>query len=233
MSAEATTQRYIDLSLIPETFEAFSPNGKSPLDLDSLKNDDDKELWLIRVPDNFPVDKLADAKLQVPSADSGKKALGKINVGKDKYEFFRVPENKGGNDNNNDDGDDAGVSGHEMAGLTCLLPQKDGKLGQATKEFAHRLIVNQVVDIPDSTEIAKEIRDRPLEKRQQPEGLKMRFKPYGFDTRAPKQEEQKPQETATKAVKQEDGEKKSKKRRKESDDGDKTSKKKKKKESKD
>lgn len=40
---------------IPETFEAFSPNGKSPLDLDSLKNDDDKELWLIRVPDNVSI----------------------------------------------------------------------------------------------------------------------------------------------------------------------------------
>lgn len=52
-----------------------------------------------------------------------------------------MPENKGGNDNNNDDGDDAGVSGHEMAGLTCLLPQKDGKLGQGKKLMDRALLV--------------------------------------------------------------------------------------------
>lgn len=48
--------------------------------------------------------------------------------------------------------------------------------------FKHQLIMDQVVQIPDSTEIAKKIRETPVTKRPQPEGLKMRFKPYGFDT---------------------------------------------------
>lgn len=52
----------------------------------------------------------------------------------------------------------------------------------ASKEVKHKLILDEHVAIPDSTEVAKEILSRPVEPRPQPEGLKMRFKPYGFDT---------------------------------------------------
>lgn len=44
------------------------------------------------------------------------------------------------------------------------------------------MILDEQVVIPDSTEVAKEILSRPVEPRPQPDGLKMRFKPYGFDT---------------------------------------------------
>lgn len=37
-----------------------------------------------------------------------------------------------------------------------------------------------MVDIPDSTALAQTILDKPVYKRDQPEGLKMRFKPYGY-----------------------------------------------------
>ena len=52
----------------------------------------------------------------------------------------------------------------------------------APKEFSQYLILDEQVNVPDSIEIAKEISSRPPEKRDQPENLEMRFKPYGFDT---------------------------------------------------
>jgi hypothetical protein len=45
--------------------------------------------------------------------------------------------------------------------------------------------LDEEVTIPDGTQLAESIRDKPVVKRQHPEGLQMRFKPYGFDTCAP------------------------------------------------
>lgn len=50
----------------------------------------------------------------------------------------------------------------------------------APKKFDQFLILNQIVDIPDSIALAQSILDKPVYKREQPEGLKMRFKPYGY-----------------------------------------------------
>jgi hypothetical protein len=50
----------------------------------------------------------------------------------------------------------------------------------APKQFDQYLVLNQVVDIPDSTALAQSILDTPVYKRDQPEGLQMRFKPYGY-----------------------------------------------------
>jgi hypothetical protein len=50
----------------------------------------------------------------------------------------------------------------------------------APKQFDQYLILNQVVDIPDSTALAQSILETPVYKRDQPEGLQMRFKPYGY-----------------------------------------------------
>lgn len=50
----------------------------------------------------------------------------------------------------------------------------------APKKFNQYLILNQVVDIPDTTILAQSILDKPVYKREQPEGLKMRYMPYGY-----------------------------------------------------
>lgn len=97
---------------------------------------------------------------------------------------------------------DLGISGHEMLAFDCLVPsrQDNGKLVfgkphvfnkkkgkrnvakiiKAPKQFEQYLILNQVVDIPDSTAYAQAVLETPVYKRDQPEGLKMRFKPYGY-----------------------------------------------------
>ena len=50
----------------------------------------------------------------------------------------------------------------------------------APKKFDQFMILNQIVDIPDSIALAQSILDKPVYKRDQPEGLQMRFKPYGY-----------------------------------------------------
>ncbi|KAI7886537.1 hypothetical protein K492DRAFT_177326 [Lichtheimia hyalospora FSU 10163] len=159
-----------DSSVIPSGFKEYK--GKAPFDIDS----DDKELWLIRVPSNVSVEQLSNMKIQVPSHKNQTKSLGKLNLGDEgSFGLYQVP---------NED-QDTGISGQEMSGFTVMLPTKDGKLRIASKEVKHKLILDEQVAIPDSTEVAKEILSRPVEPRPQPDGLKMRFKPYGFDTGAP------------------------------------------------
>lgn len=95
---------------------------------------------------------------------------------------------------------DLGISGHEMLAFDCLVPsrQENGKLVfgnytlillkemnthiylKAPKKFDQYLILNQVVDIPDSTAYAQSVLQTPVYKRDQPKGLQMRFKPYGY-----------------------------------------------------
>ncbi|RUS24268.1 hypothetical protein BC938DRAFT_473859 [Jimgerdemannia flammicorona] len=48
--------------------------------------------------------------------------------------------------------------------------------------IAQHMTINQVVQLPDASSIAEEIRNKPVVKREHPAGLKMRFRPYGFDT---------------------------------------------------
>lgn len=50
----------------------------------------------------------------------------------------------------------------------------------ATKKIERCLILDEIVDLPDSTALAESIRDGPVYKRDQPEGLQMRFKPFGY-----------------------------------------------------
>jgi hypothetical protein len=45
--------------------------------------------------------------------------------------------------------------------------------------------LDEKVEIPDTTEIGEETKNKPWPIREQPHGMQMRFKPYGFDTGAP------------------------------------------------
>jgi hypothetical protein len=60
--------------------------------------------------------------------------------------------------------------------MSCLL---------APKPIKHKLILDEKVEIPDTTEIGEEIKNKPWPIREQPQGMQMRFKPYGFDTCVP------------------------------------------------
>ncbi|KAI9495821.1 DNA-directed RNA polymerase I, subunit RPA34.5 [Zychaea mexicana] len=168
----------------PSGFRTFKSSAESTFSSEKITAKKDSELWLIRVPNNVPLDKLNGLEIKLPSEKDSRKPLAKLNH-KNEYALYRVPQEDDGkqdDDNDNDEGDnDMGISGQEMAGFTCLLPE-GGYLAYAPKEFSQYMILDEQVNVPDSIEIAKEISSRPPAKRDQPENMKMRFKPYGFDT---------------------------------------------------
>ncbi|KAI8361770.1 hypothetical protein BD560DRAFT_404671 [Blakeslea trispora] len=69
-----------------------------------------------------------------------------------------------------------------MVSFDCLVPSREhhGQFVFAPKQFDQYLILNETVDIPDTTTLAHAILNTPVYKREQPEGLQMRFKPYGY-----------------------------------------------------
>ncbi|KAI8083761.1 DNA-directed RNA polymerase I, subunit RPA34.5 [Thamnidium elegans] len=165
-------------STVPTGFKATLSKYASPFDKEVVI-DDDKELWLIRIPDNLSEKDLVNMKMKVPTQKATKKALAKYEKDDDKYALYKVPTEE-----DMEDGEpvDLGISGHEMVAFDCLVPSREdnGKLAFAPKKFDQYLILNQVVDIPDSTSYAQSVLDTPVYKRDQPEGLKMRFMPYGY-----------------------------------------------------
>ncbi|KAI8640995.1 DNA-directed RNA polymerase I, subunit RPA34.5 [Parasitella parasitica] len=171
---------------IPSGFKPALSKFDSVFDREAI-NDDDKELWLIRIPDNLSEEDLASVKIKTPTNKSMKKPLAKLEKDDDKYALYKVPTAsnfKSESESGDESGDnvDLGISGHEMISFDCLVPSREdgGKLTFAPKKFDQFLILNQIVDIPDSIAFAQSILDKPVYKRDQPEGLQMRFKPYGY-----------------------------------------------------
>ncbi|CEG84753.1 hypothetical protein RMATCC62417_18511 [Rhizopus microsporus] len=218
------------ISTIPRGFKPCLSKYSSPFDKEILQ-DDDKELWLIRIPDNISEKDLEQLKLKVPTATTTSK-LAKLEKDNNKYGLYKVPtdsfSSSSSSSSNSIDNDkaqnDVGISGQEMLSFDCLVPSREdnGKFVKVDKPFEHCLILDEVVDIPDSTALAESIRDSPIYKREQPEGLKLRFLPTGYYSREdekPKEEENKKrsleEEDVKEPVKKVKKEKKDKKKKKE------------------
>ncbi|KAM3589610.1 hypothetical protein VKS41_000468 [Umbelopsis sp. WA50703] len=161
----------------PDVFKLANSHHASSFDHDEL-NDDDKEIWLIRLPHNISPSELTGMKFKLPAERSPGKSLGKLTAHSSSYSLYRVPEQLEETDEN------ILCGGQEMSGFRCLVPymKRKGKLGFAPKPIKHQLILDEKVEIPDPTEIGEQIKNTPWPIREQPEGMKMRFKPYGFDT---------------------------------------------------
>ncbi|KAK9768777.1 hypothetical protein K7432_000297 [Basidiobolus ranarum] len=156
----------------PEEFTLANFNKESHFQVSEL--DESKELWLIRVPVEITTEQLNGLKIKLPEGKS-KKIASLKGSSEQEYELFETLEE---NEKVNSRG------GQEMDAMYCLLPNnsKGNSYSSAPAKFTRKLNLVQKVDIPDSTEVATTIRDREYVPREHPEGLKMRFKPYGFDT---------------------------------------------------
>ncbi|ORY99739.1 hypothetical protein BCR42DRAFT_430080 [Absidia repens] len=169
----------IDEELILDGFAIADANKQQPTiyDFEAIRDDDDKRLWLIRVPEQVP--KTSLVSMRIKQSQPVGTPLSTLYVDdKDAYALYRVPKGKSLDD-------DVGVSGHEMFGFSCLVPCRDkkGKMVFAPRKISKCFTLNEEVSIPDGAPLASFIRNRPVVKRQQPKGLSMRlFKPYGFDT---------------------------------------------------
>jgi hypothetical protein len=73
---------------------------------------------------------LAHIKMKVPTEKVSKKALGKLEKGKDKYALYKVPttvnlKSQSDDEELDDENVDLGISGHEMVSFDCLVPSRE------------------------------------------------------------------------------------------------------------
>ncbi|KAF8061749.1 hypothetical protein FPV67DRAFT_1510175 [Lyophyllum atratum] len=141
-------------------------------DWDALANDDDLELWLIRVPESVKPKYLESTTIEVPPAPKTSRT-GTLKRKHATFDIWSVGED-----------DEHGIGGEEIKGLSCLLPRKSkkGKLYPAPKPIARHIVFSAqpVVPTPDpsSTGPIEPYARTPRENHPK-EALTHRFLPFG------------------------------------------------------
>ncbi|CAA7260898.1 unnamed protein product [Cyclocybe aegerita] len=139
-------------------------------DWDAVNNDDDIELWLIRVPEGIKPKHLANLEVDVPSS-SKSSCIGTLQRKHAAFDFWSVG-----------DDDSQPTGGEEIKSLSCLLPRKSkkGKLYPAPKPIAHRIVVAAQAIIPTPpTDAGATQYTNPPRHSYSKEVLKHKFMPTG------------------------------------------------------
>ncbi|KAG7453088.1 uncharacterized protein BT62DRAFT_990051 [Guyanagaster necrorhizus] len=145
-------------------------------DWDSLNDDGELELWLIRVPENLKTKYLENVTIEMPRGSLSAN-IGRVSRKSHSYDIWNV-----GND------DDRPVGGDEVCDLECLLPRKSKKddMYIAPRSIARRLVISEQSAVPMTPE------NQPSEPYKNPprpsypkELLKHSFKPYGSSSKQP------------------------------------------------
>ncbi|KAJ3280010.1 hypothetical protein HDU76_009321, partial [Blyttiomyces sp. JEL0837] len=164
----------------------------------AVDEDDDVELWLIKVPHDFPITNLDHFEIPIASSTSGKPltqieivapsqpqartSKGKAKQGPSEL-MFELHEVKVGQAGGN--GGEVG----EMAEMKCLLPdKKSGQLRLSTKPFSRYLNLIPKVNIPSQDELksaGEVVRSAPYIARLHPEDMKVQYEPFGSSTEGP------------------------------------------------
>ncbi|PIA17730.1 hypothetical protein COEREDRAFT_7319 [Coemansia reversa NRRL 1564] len=149
----------------PRDFERQKGSTAEKFGISALEN---KELWVLRVPDNVSLRQLDGITIKLPSkAKNGD--LGELAIGSSVYNITSSA------------GKDA-AEFKEMAEMNLLVPDDDEEslLTIFPGQCAEHLSLVENINIPDSMEYAQEISTREPAVRPQPDNMKLRFIPYGF-----------------------------------------------------
>ncbi|KAF9653233.1 hypothetical protein BDM02DRAFT_3087468 [Thelephora ganbajun] len=147
-------------------------------DWNSVKDDEEIELWLVRVPNSIKPKHLNDAVFDAPSSSSTH-TLGQVKRKHETYDLWSL----GDRDDNDVDHDQIG--GDEMKGFSCLLPRKSkgGKLYIGPKPITRRLILAASPPTPGTQNPAM-LHQNPPRHSYPAERFKHRYTPYGSSTLA-------------------------------------------------
>ncbi|KAJ3410367.1 hypothetical protein HDV05_003845 [Chytridiales sp. JEL 0842] len=152
---------------------------------------DGKELWLIRLPADLPIETLNGVKIQlsksssdkplakfekpVSSASISKKMKSKTSIENETFAVYDLQ-------NSPMEGGEVG----EMAEMQCLVPEKgSGTYRIAPKGFSKYLSVIPVIEIPTLKALetaAVNARNVPYVPRSHPESMKVQYEPFGATT---------------------------------------------------
>lgn len=148
-------------------------------DWNSIKDDKNIELWLVRIPNSIQPKHLNDAIFNAPSSSSTH-TLGQVRRKHETYDLWCL----GDRDENDVDRDQIG--GDEMKSLSCLMPQKskDGTLRLGPKPITRRLVLAASPPAPDTKNPAV-LHQNPPRHSYPIEMFKHRYTPYGSSTVVP------------------------------------------------
>ncbi|RPD59310.1 hypothetical protein L226DRAFT_553723 [Lentinus tigrinus ALCF2SS1-7] len=158
----------------PEGFVLMKHKGEEgDFDWDAINDDDNLELWVVRVPDGLKPKYLEGVKLEA-SASSSTARVGSIERKHTSYDVWSLGE---------DEADTVG--GDELRAVSCLLPRqkKDGKLYQAPKPITRRLVISARPTLPTPPQSSPEstpiVHQNPPRPRHPKELLTHHFMPLG------------------------------------------------------
>ncbi|KAJ1831084.1 hypothetical protein LPJ63_004526 [Coemansia sp. RSA 2711] len=152
----------------PADFEKLQGSAAEKFNLSAVE---DKELWLLRVPDNLSLKHLEGLTIKHPkSARNG--VVGNITAGSTSFQLISSTNGLGG-------------EFKAMAEMNMLVPDDvdddtQSLLTLLPTRCTEMLSVVEQINIPDSTKLAQEILSQVPPARPQPENMKLRFIPYGF-----------------------------------------------------
>ncbi|KAF9239132.1 DNA-directed RNA polymerase I subunit RPA34.5-domain-containing protein [Melanogaster broomeanus] len=135
---------------------------------DAIKDDEDSEIWLIRVPDSIKAKHLDGLEIYPPSLSSGR--VGSLTRKNVTYDVWSLGDDETGV-----------VGGEELRGLSCLLPRKKkkGKLCIAPKPISRHFVIAAQPTAPTVPEHQPVIHQNPPRPSYPKHVLKHRFVPYG------------------------------------------------------
>ncbi|KAJ2660537.1 hypothetical protein IWW48_002874 [Coemansia sp. RSA 1200] len=171
MSLSSSSKKYTP----PSDFELRSGTIASGFESELFQ---DKELWLLRIPDNVDPKKLDGLQIKHPKIahakggkDSSGGVLGQATVNDLTYDLITSESSLQASEFNG------------MAEMNILVPDTDneGLLTLLPNGCSQLLSLVERFDIPDSVDYANEIVAREhFPPRPQPDNMKMKFIPYGF-----------------------------------------------------
>jgi len=146
-------------------------------DWDAINEDENLELWVIRVPEGVKQKHLQDLKIVAPSSSTASR-VGSLDRKNTSYDVWSLGE-----------GHTDQIGGEEIKNLSCLLPRqkKGGKLYRTSKPISRHLVITAKPSIPTPEPSAAESGSDPAEPyyknppryRYPAEVLKHRFMPTG------------------------------------------------------
>ncbi|KAG6331030.1 hypothetical protein ID866_8061 [Astraeus odoratus] len=143
--------------------------GSDQFEWDTIKDNDDLELWLIRVPDSIKAKNLEGLEIDPPFSSRTARvgSLARKNV---THDIWSIGDDHPGI-----------VGGDELRGLSCLLPRKrkKGKLCIAPKPIARHLVVSAQPTAPTPPEHSPIVHQNPARPSYPRDVLKHHFVPYG------------------------------------------------------
>ncbi|KAF8626288.1 hypothetical protein AX15_004959 [Amanita polypyramis BW_CC] len=165
-------------------FEGGSEDEGGEFDWDTIKNNPNLELWLMRIPSNLQPKHLDLVSLSL-SSSRGPSKIGELSRKHATYNIWSCDVSQPGEKLSKIDGDESLVCGEEMNSVTCLLPRKSKKnaLYAAPKPISRHIVVTaqpaQPQLAPDASGASVTIYQNPPRQSYPLELLKHRFTPYG------------------------------------------------------